>query len=67
MSKIAAWSRQLRQFLDEVNVELKKCAWPTRPELMQSTVVVIVSVILLSAFVALSDVVTRFALEAVIR
>ena len=32
-----------RTFVDEVQIELKKCAWPTKPELMESTVMVIVA------------------------
>ena len=31
--------------------ELKKCSWPTRQELMESTTVVIISVLLLSGYV----------------
>ncbi len=49
----------LRGFFGEVSAELKKCAWPTRPELFDSTVVVILSVGLLAAFVAICDVVLR--------
>lgn len=44
-----------KQFLDEVHQELKKSVWPTRKELMESTFVVIVSVIILASFVATSD------------
>ncbi|MDA0991169.1 MAG: preprotein translocase subunit SecE [Verrucomicrobia bacterium] len=34
---------------------MKKTSWPTRQELMSSTVMVIVSVVLVSAFVGISD------------
>ena len=67
MKKLTAWFGRGRAFLGEVNLELKKCAWPSRKELMESTVVVIVSVVLLSAFVGLSDVVTMFLLELLVR
>lgn len=43
-------------FLQEVMMELRKCTWPTWAELRQSSVVVIVSFLILGAFVALSDV-----------
>lgn len=59
MSKIAESFGGLRGFLGEVGTELKKCAWPTRPELFDSTVVVILSVALLAGFVAVCDVVLR--------
>jgi len=56
MSKMAESSGGLRGFFGEVSAELKKCAWPTRPELFDSTVMVIISVGLLGGFVALCDV-----------
>ena len=59
MSKMAESIGGLRGFFGEVSAELKKCAWPTRPELFDSTVVVILSVGLLAAFVAICDVVLR--------
>ena len=59
MSKIAESIGGVRGFFGEVNAELKKCAWPTRPELFDSTVVVIISVGLLGGFVAVCDVVLR--------
>jgi len=48
---------KVREFLSEVVVELKKSAWPTRQELIDSTIVVIVTVIILGLFVAFADVV----------
>ncbi len=35
--------------------ELKKCTWPTVPELRESTVVVVMTVVILTAWVALAD------------
>jgi len=52
------------KFVEEVKVELDKCSWPWDPnqtgfkkykELIESTVVVIISVILLAGFVTSSD------------
>jgi len=48
---------RIREFLNEVIAELKKSAWPTRKELMDSTFVVIVTVLVLGIFVALADVI----------
>ena len=44
-------------FLAEVMAELKKSSWPTRRELTDSTVVVIITVLVLGVFVALADLV----------
>ena len=46
-----------RDFLNEVMAELKKSSWPTRKELVDSTIVVIITVLVLGMFVALADVV----------
>jgi preprotein translocase subunit SecE len=48
---------RVRDFLAEVMVELKKSSWPTRKELVDSTLVVIVTVLILGIFVALADLV----------
>ena len=42
-------------FLREVRTELVKSSWPTRKELVDSTGVVVVAVLLFSVFVGLSD------------
>jgi preprotein translocase subunit SecE len=44
-----------RIFLGEMIGELQKATWPTRTELRDSTVVVIVAVIILGVFTAISD------------
>ena len=55
---------QIFKFVGEVKVELDKCSWPWDPnlsgfkkykELVESTVVVIISVVLLAGFVTSSD------------
>lgn len=55
MSKISDSLRRVRFFLMEVRNELKKSTWPTRNELLESTAVVILSVILFSVFVGVVD------------
>ncbi|WFB37692.1 preprotein translocase subunit SecE [Kiritimatiellota bacterium B12222] len=47
-------------FLRDVQVELVKCNWPTWSELRQSTMVVVVSFIIMGAFVSFSDAVLRW-------
>jgi len=54
---------KIREFLTEVFVELKKSAWPTRSELVDSTLVVLVTVIILGIFVSAADVVFAWAIR----
>ena len=46
-----------KMFFAEVVTELKKSAWPTRKELLDSTLVVIVTMLILGIFVAVADLV----------
>jgi preprotein translocase subunit SecE len=55
MDKIKGFVAGFSGFVDEVKVEIKKSSWPNREELVNSTIVVIVSVALLGAFVGVSD------------
>jgi preprotein translocase subunit SecE len=43
------------QFLREVKIELKKVTWPSKKQTMSSTVIVIVLVMILSAFLGMVD------------
>lgn len=67
MKKIVELINALKTFLGEVKTELKKCTWPTRRELMGSTLVVVVSVIILGVFVGVSDATLMGLLRAVLR
>jgi preprotein translocase subunit SecE len=61
---LLAYRGPIVKFIGEVRVELGKCAWPWDPnqtglkkyrELFESTLVVIISVLLLAGFVTTSD------------
>lgn len=67
MNKLTQSVGNLRTFLSEVKVELVKCSWPSRKELFSSSVVVIISVIILGAYVGFCDVVNMNLLELIIR
>jgi preprotein translocase subunit SecE len=45
----------IRIFVGEMVGELQKATWPTRTELRDSTVVVILAVVLLGLFTSISD------------
>ncbi len=50
-----AWTTQVRDFVKEVQVEATKVSWPTRNELRDSTIVVIIATLLVSGFVGIVD------------
>ncbi len=55
MEKLASIVESIKGFWHETIAEAGKCEWPTRQVLAQSTVVVIVTVVLLALFVGVSD------------
>ena len=46
---------RFREYIKDVRGELAKVSWPTREELRDSTMVVIVTVLLVAAFIGLVD------------
>jgi preprotein translocase subunit SecE len=46
---------RIRQFLREVRAEMEKVTWPGRDEVRAATIVIIVLVILLAAFIGVVD------------
>jgi preprotein translocase subunit SecE len=63
------WTRQMAkfnpfQFLQEVRSETSKVTWPTRKEVMITTAMVFVLVIVASIFFTLADQIIRVALTA---
>jgi preprotein translocase subunit SecE len=67
MNKLTQGVGSLKTFLEEVKAELLKCSWPSRKELFGSSVVVIISVIILGAFVGACDLVSMGLVEFIIR
>ena len=55
------------KFVNEVKSELKKVSWSTRRELMNSTIVVIVSVAILAVFIGVCDLIWSNAINLVMR
>ena len=59
---------QLLSFADyvrETREELRKCTWPTWPELKGSTLVVIISILLLGVFTFVVDLVFHLVLRRI--
>jgi preprotein translocase subunit SecE len=57
----------LREYIKDVRVEMTKVSWPTREELRQHTMVVIVMVIIVAIFTGAVDRALSFAFEALLK
>ncbi len=56
---------KIRGFLRDTMAELGRCTWPSRPELLESTVLVVVVIAILACFVAGVDELTRYIIRFV--
>ena len=55
------------KFISEVKLELKKVSWSTRRELINSTIVVISSVIVLTVFISICDLIWSTTINFILR
>ncbi len=46
---------RIKSFLPEVRAELRKVTWTSRKELIESTIVVVIAVIIIAAFLGMVD------------
>ncbi len=58
--------RKVLDFLKEARAELRKVVWPTRKETISSTYLVIVMVIIVSAFLGLVDSVLAWLVKEIL-
>jgi len=60
MSDKIRWYKRLRNFLRDVKSELQKVTWPARPEIMNTTVVVIVATVVLGFYLFFWDIISSW-------
>ena len=58
--------KKIFNFLKESRAELKKVNWPSRDEVLTSTRVVIISILVIAAVIALIDYVLKTVIFAII-
>ncbi len=58
---------RMKNFLTETRVEMRKVTWPTMDELKESTRVVIVATLILTAFIGVVDQVLSRIIKLVMR
>jgi len=63
----AGFIQSITDYIKDVRVEMTKVSWPTRAELRESTLVVIVMVFLMMIFIGAVDRLLTVAFEALVR
>ena len=61
------WMDQAREFAKDVRIESTKVSWPTRAELRDSTIVVIITVLVVTVFVGIVDRILTLAVGMLFR
>ena len=59
--------KKIKKFLNDVYQELHKVAWPSKQELIGSTIVVIVMSVIVAAFIGIVDFVLKEMVNLLIR
>ncbi len=58
--------RAIARYFRELRSELKKVVWPTAPQVLKNTLIVLVCVLVVGAFIWLFDFVSRVGVDALI-
>jgi preprotein translocase subunit SecE len=56
---------RLKNYFQEVLKEMQKVSWPSRPQLVDSTIVVVVAVLLVSVVIFVADTVISWGLQLI--
>ena len=56
---------KIKKYLKETMAELRKMSWPTRQELMGSTIVVVVVSLVVAVFIGIVDRILVFAVQTI--
>ena len=67
VESIKNWVQNGKQFYADVRSEMKKISWPSRQEVMGTTVVVIVAVFFFGFYLGLVDYILALGLDRVLR
>ena len=59
--------KKVKSFLGEVQLELKKVSWPTRAELKDSTLIVLISAAILSIYIGIIDFILKLIMTLIMR
>ncbi len=66
-SKILSFPAKAKQFLREVKAELKRVTWPTRKEVVGTTIVVLIMVFFFTVYLYIWDVIFAWIIEGIRR
>jgi preprotein translocase subunit SecE len=64
-NKSPNWLTGIRQFWHEVVLEMKKVSWPTRTEVVNTTLIVVIAIIFFAFYLFLTDLVFTYVIKGI--
>jgi preprotein translocase subunit SecE len=64
-SKPVGWLAGIRQFWHEVALEMKKVSWPTRTEVVNTTIIVVIAIFFFAFYLFLTDIVFTYLINGI--
>lgn len=65
VSKPLGWLANVRHFWHEIALEMKKVSWPTRTEVINTTIITIIVVFFFAFFLFLSDIGLSYLIQGI--
>ena len=65
VAKPANWLASVRQFWREVAREMKQVSWPTRPEVVNTTIIVVIAVFFFAFYLFAADIVFTYLIKGI--
>lgn len=63
--KPSGWNNNIRQFWHDIVLEMKKVSWPTRQEVINTTIIVVVAVVFFSLFLLIADLGLTYVIQGI--
>lgn len=65
VARPAGWLAAIRQFQHEVMLEMKKVSWPSRTEVVNTTVIVVIAIFFFSVYLFLADIFFTYLISGI--
>jgi len=65
VARPASWLANIRQFWHEVVLEMKKVSWPSRTEVVNTTIIVVIAVFFFAFYLFVTDIVFTYLIHGV--
>jgi preprotein translocase subunit SecE len=65
IAKTSGWPLKIRQFWHEVVSEMKKVSWPTRTEVVNTTIIVVIAIFFFSLYLFLADMAFAYLIHGI--